>query len=119
MSRTAMHNSKYRSRLREVVRLLGREEVVAACGLLEELKDDAEQFRAFTKSPAFRPFCNAINASGRWFRACIEDYEAKLVVLGYIRADLRPRSRTKGKRAKAGTTAAVKRAIRRTRGRRR
>jgi hypothetical protein len=119
MSRTVMPNNKYRSRLRQVVRLLGREEVGAACELLEELKEDAKQFRIFAKSPAFRPFCNAVNASGRWFRACIEDYEAKLVVLGYIQADLRLRSPKKAKRAKVGAAHAVKPPLRRTRGRRR
>ena len=112
-------NAKYRSRLRQVLRLLGRDKVVEASDLLDELKKDARQFERFTKSPAYRPFCEAIDANCRHCEACVKNYRATLVVLSYIRSDLRPQRRPKPKSSKPSAAPSAGRQPSRTRGTRR
>ena len=119
MPQPPLPNAKYRSRLRQVIRLLSREKVVEASDLLDELKLDTTQFERFTKSPAYRPFCKAIDASRRYWETCAKNYQAMLVVLSYIRADLRPQRRPKTTRTKTPATTTASRQSRRTRGTRR
>lgn len=89
MKQANLPSWKYRSQLRRVLRLLGRDEVVAASDLLDELMRDVEQFRAFTRSGAFPLFRKAVVAHERYLRSCIRSHEANINVLGFIRQDLR------------------------------
>jgi hypothetical protein len=79
---------KYRTQLRRVLRLLDRDEVVAASDLLDELMRDVEQFRAFTRSDAFPLFRKVVVANERYLRFCIRSAEANLSVLSWIKKDL-------------------------------
>lgn len=114
-----MPNAKYRSRLRRVLHLLNRENVVEASDLLDELKRDARQFELFTQSRAYRPFCIAINSIRDYWRVHVEHYESMLVVLSYIQTDLRPARRPTPKAAKASAKETIGRRPSRTPGRRR
>ena len=119
MGGTVMPNARFLSRLRQVIRLIGRDELVGACDLMEELQRETEQFRLFTRSPAFQPFCKFVEAARRSYRSSIEAYEANLVVLGYIQEDLRAGTRPRAKGTKGATPAPSKPTARRTRGTRR
>ena len=74
---------------------------MAASDLLDELMRDDDQFRAFGRSRAHTLFFESVNARGAYWRSLIKAYEAKLVVLDYIKADLRSaRSRSGNERRK-------------------
>jgi len=113
MPATVLPNARYRARLRRVLRLLRHNEVVDACNMLEDLKEDAEQFRIFVRSAAYRPFLRAVRTHEQYLLASIKDCQAKLVVLGLMRADLQPEKRPESSKSRLGSDG-LKRSSRRT-----